>query len=86
MFFVPGVRAGLHPLGEVDALVETSTLDAEDGSVLPVQRNDPHPADAVIHVGSSLAGMYLVCHRREGAPTKRPRLGFGYVLHTCVDL
>lgn len=72
MFLVPGVRAGLHPLGEVDAFVATSTADAEDGSVLPVQRHDPHPADAVVHAGSSLAGVYLVCHRREGASAKRP--------------
>lgn len=56
---------------KINASLTISKTFTEDGQILAVQCNDPDTPDAFLHVGGPLAGLHLVCDRREGNGEER---------------
>lgn len=76
-FLAAGIGAQQHPPGETYAAAETRASPAENGQILAIQRGHLDDAHAVLHPGGALAGLHLVCYRREGETAKRQGLGSG---------
>lgn len=65
---ITGIRT--HPPGQTNPTTPTSSATAENGPILPIQRNDPHTSDVILHFGGPLARLHLVRDRREGKTTQ----------------
>lgn len=63
-----------NPSAQVDEAAEVGEIAAEDGSLLTVQCCHSHTTNVLLHPGSSLACMHLVCHSRERALAQRQGL------------